>query len=107
MYYELLSKNNVFADRVANGREFLLVFRHDIAFHQCRIAVQIVGDHLRLPAGGFQFLDCEIEQRTVVCLEFQCALFFQDHIIACQKLSGGQASLGMAVLRPGIGEVSS
>ena len=55
MYYELLSKNNVFADRVANGREFLLVFRHDIAFHQCRITVQIVGDPLRLPAGGFQF----------------------------------------------------
>ena len=25
------------------------------------ITVQIVGDHLRLPAGGFQFLDCKIE----------------------------------------------
>ena len=66
--------------------------------------MQIISDHFCLPSGRFQFLDCEIEQRTVVCLEFQCALFFQDHIIACQKLPG-QASLGMAVLRPGIGEV--
>ena len=51
--YEFLSENNIFADGVADGGEFLLIFCHDIAFHQCSVAVQIVGDHLRLPAGGF------------------------------------------------------
>ena len=76
MYSELLSKNNIFTNRVADGGEFLLIFCHDIAFHQSSVTVQIVGDHLRLPAGGFQFLHCEIKQRTIIRLELQSALFF-------------------------------
>ena len=48
--------------------------------------MQIVGDHLRFPSGGLQFLYCKIKQRAVIRLEFQRTLFFQDHIIAGQKM---------------------
>ena len=100
-----LSGSDQLADRIAEGGELLLVLRHDIAFIEHRIVMQISGGGVQMPAGFRDLLQGKGKKILIVGLELQTSLRCENFIVAREELTGGETALGVSVLRPRIGKV--
>ena len=84
---------------------FSLVLRHDIAFIEHRIVMQISGGGVQMPAGFRDLLQGKGKKILIVGLELQTSLRCENFIVAREELTGGETALGVSVLRPRIGKV--
>ena len=99
-----IPSRNQLADRIAHGREFLLIFCHYISFVH-GVVMEVKGVRLDLPSGlrdGFQRL---VKQSPVVGFKLNYSVFCQNLVIYSHKIRRGKPASGVAVLGPGIGEV--
>ena len=61
--------------------------------------MKIIGHVRKLPAHGLKFFDGEIKKVLVIRLEADLTALFQNDGVAFQKITIGEAALGMALLR--------
>lgn len=91
-----LSGSDQLTDRIAEGGELLLVLRHDIAFIEHRIVMQISGGGVQMPAGFRDLLQGKGKKILIVGLELQTSLRCENFIVAREELTGGETALGVS-----------
>ena len=91
------------ADRHAFSVEAALIFCGDVVLRQ--VGVEVEGDVLQPPAAFAEFLQRPLEKFAALGLEMDAAVFWEDVVVDLEKTMVGEPTLGVAVFRPGIGEM--